>query len=268
MTYDAQITARQGEQFGVHATYVASQGTETITNVYFSMVDKYGAAISGFTLLPVSTFTPGAVSQCDIAYVVDAHSLLPDVYYAYFTLKQATSDTLIRYPIPDIQVAIWPIVEKIATYDPGNYRGRVREWLRDKAEIPTTPGHTVGIINPIWSDGDVDNFLSQADSTLSPIGIAPFDQRAILLAASIGWEQSSGDAAIAAIVEKIAIFSDDTNVTYKAMLNYSQYLRMRAGQEVVPLGTDTDHAIGDYPDMVVPYNSTGRISQVRPNNVW
>ncbi len=118
------------------------------------------------------------------------------------------------------------------TYDISTDRGKTRQLLRD-----------VDRTNQIFSDAEVDGFLLMAHqlSAWAPGESASLSE--LYEAAAIGWEIVSGDASKLAVIEKIAIFSDNTVVTAVAIKDEADRLRKRSCEVGLPGVTPNDPVV-------------------------
>lgn len=252
MSYDQQLTMRTGEQVVLFGEFVAATGSGTLqSGSTFTLRDKYGTVVTGFNAVTVTGYDPLAGASGKVWYTFDSAGLTCDIYYVIFKYSVSGSDSLVRKEKPDFQLVILPEVELIATYDPNTVRGQTRKWLRDidTGGLPSIPGTAVGLANPIWSDTEVDNMLLQAGYPGTGLDIAATTDGfnvtnttiiSVLLAAVIGWELVAADAAKVAVIERIAIFVDNTVSTYQSILGEAEHIRQLARNETSALATTPD----------------------------
>ncbi len=277
MAVDTQYECRIGDKFPVYGTFSADSGTGTIqSGSLFTLYDYKGSIAGGLSSVAVTGYDSAPLVTGNVWYDLDTNGLLPGTYYGWFAYSVAGSDSLTRNRHPDAQITILPFVEMVASYDPLNVRGQVRLWLRDidTGGVPATPGTPIGLANPIWDDNHIDNFLLQAGFPGVSTSIAASTDGStvtdtsityVLAASILGWEKALGDAAKVAVIEKIAIFSDNTKTTFDAIKEYIQWLKLRLQQEGSPLFSvnDTFYQLTistSNPQPVPPFTITGNAS--------
>ena len=103
-------------------------------------------------------------------------------------------------------------------YDLATDVGQLREWLTDNDPD-----------NPIWSDQQLAYYFSIANNKV--VYTLPATISQILLACAVALEMNANRLSFLATKQKIAIFQEDTVVTYESVMKQAAFFRMRAGME-------------------------------------
>lgn len=224
----------------IEATFEVVSGTGTIEGVAsgatFTLLDANGNIAGGLDRVPVLRAEIADDKQSGtIIYDLDSSLVTPNIFYGNFDYRPVVSDLILRLQNADIQIRVLPRVETIATFDPLTARGRLRKELRDVSDFEV-PGTGVGITNAVFSDNEVDGFLSQA-SPLLPVGASytSLNNQILYQAAYYGWTRVAADKATLVKVKKILFIQSSTMSTYQAAMQMAQsYLEM-AGSESLPV---------------------------------
>ena len=115
------------------------------------------------------------------------------------------------------------------TYDLSNDIGKLREWLQDN-----------DLDNAVWADEQIIFYYQTINSALTGY-TATATLNETLLAASTALEMNANKLAYLATKQKIAIFQEDTEVTYKSVLAQAKRLKDLAGMQLPPSVTTPDN---------------------------
>jgi len=119
--------------------------------------------------------------------------------------------------------------------------GQVREFLAD-----------TDLDNAVWSDEQITFYLSLANSKVAYLVPATLSQ--LFMACSYGLETSANRLAYLATKQKIAIFQEDTVVTYQSVMAQADRFKKLAGMEGGVLVTPKDNFYQIVDDTTNPFD--------------
>jgi len=205
VSYDAEITLRQGAVRPVYAQVAALNGTLTLQpGGNFTLYAGSGAVEPGFQGVALSGFDPAPLAAPRVWFVLDTSALPLGVYAGVFTFQGLGSDGAMRTYTPDVQITVAAPVEVEATYDPS---------LLLTSPLFQTRFHAAdtNVANAVWSDAEL-NYCLNLTGNLPELAAA----RALRAAAA--------DAAKLAVVTKVGQLGNDETQVHTALLRMASAL--------------------------------------------
>lgn len=143
------------------------------------------------------------------------------------------------------------------TYDLSTDIGQVREFLAD-----------TDLDNAVWSDEQITYYLSLANNKVSYTDDATLGQ--IYLACAFGLETSANRLAYLATKQKIAIFQEDTVVTYQSVMTQATHFRKLSAMEGGILVSTPDNFYTIVADTTNPYDpdDSTKVQPISSLDVW